>query len=237
MEHACFPAYCPVMKNKEPCHASAQLPPPSAHPNETGMAIDRLETEAPTHDRRRDDNENGDAGEKGNKGQTESRRVAGQVNGPPPTKGTPMRKTVGVWIDHRKAVIAVVSDKGEETKVIRSHVEKQPGRFDGVRSTTPYEPQQVSADNSHEREFTGQLNSFYDEVIAFMRDAEAILIFGPGEAKGELKKRIERYKPSDRIVAVETVDKMTDPQIAAKVREYFQKWTSTNRGKPASGNP
>lgn len=216
MERACFPAYGPAMKNKQPCHASAQLPPPSAHSNETRIAIDRLETEAPTHDRRRDDNENG------NKGQTESRRITGQVGGPAPTKGNSMRKTVGVWIDHRKAVIAVVSDKGEETKVIRSNVEKQPGRFDGVRSTTPYEPQQVSADDSREREFTGHLNSYYDEVIAFMRDAEAILIFGPGEAKGELKKRIEKYKPNECIVAVETVDKMTDPQIAAKVRDYFR---------------
>ena len=141
-----------------------------------------------------------------------------------------MKNTVGLWIDHRKAVIAVVSDEGEKTKVIRSNVEKQPGRFGGVRSTTPYEPQQVSADDSHEREFTGHLNSYYDEVIASIRGEESILIFGPGEAKGELKKRIERYKPSGRIVAVETVDKMTDRQVAAKVRDYFQKSSSANRG-------
>ena len=134
-----------------------------------------------------------------------------------------MKKTAGVWIDHRKAVIVVVSDKEEKTKVITSDVEKQPGRFDGVRSTTPYEAQQVQADDSREREFTGNLNRYYDEVVSFMREAEAILIFGPGEAKGELKKRIEKYKPGGRVVAVETVDKMTDRQIAAKVRDYFHK--------------
>jgi nucleotide-binding universal stress UspA family protein len=62
------------------------------------------------------------------------------------------------------------------------------------------------------------LNIYYDAVIACIRDAEAILIFGPGEAKGELKKRLERHKLDGRIVAIETVDKMTDRQIAAKVR-------------------
>ncbi|MCJ7600094.1 MAG: hypothetical protein MUO63_01175, partial [Desulfobulbaceae bacterium] len=40
-----------------------------------------------------------------------------------------MGKTVGLWIDHRKAVIVVVSDKGDETRVIESNVEKQPARL------------------------------------------------------------------------------------------------------------
>ena len=134
-----------------------------------------------------------------------------------------MAKTAGLWIDHRKAVIVVVTDKGEEIKLIISKVEKQPGRFGGVRSITPYEPQQVPADDSREREFTGHLNIYYDAVIACIRGAEAILIFGPGEAKGELKKRIRRNKLGGRIASIETVDKMTDRQIAVKVRKHFQK--------------
>ena len=134
-----------------------------------------------------------------------------------------MRTIVGLWIDHRKAVITVVTDKGEETKVIESNVEKQPGRSAGIRSTTPYESQKVPADDSREQEFTGHLQGYYDEVIAAIRDADSILIFGPGEAKGELRKRLERDKLGGRIVAMETVDKMTDHQIAAKVREYFHR--------------
>ena len=74
-----------------------------------------------------------------------------------------MKRTVGLWIDHRKAVIVVVSDKGEETSVIESNVEKQPGRFEGKRSVDPYEAQMVPADNSRERKFTGQLNTYYDD--------------------------------------------------------------------------
>ena len=67
------------------------------------------------------------------------------------------------------------------------------------------------------------MNQYYDEVIAAIRGAESFLLFGPGEAKGELKKRLERDKLGGHIIAVETVDKMTDRQIAAKVREYFHK--------------
>jgi stalled ribosome rescue protein Dom34 len=134
-----------------------------------------------------------------------------------------MKKKAGLWIDHRKAVIVIISDNEEEVKLIISKVDKQPGRFDGSRSNTQYEQQQFQADDSRQREFTGHLNIYYDAVIACIRDAEAILIFGPGEAKGELKKHLEKNKLSERIVAIETFDKMTDPQIMAKVRQYFLK--------------
>ena len=134
-----------------------------------------------------------------------------------------MNKTAGLWIDHRKAMIVVVTDKGEEIRMIISKVEKQLGRSGGARSITSYESQQVPADDSREREFMGHLNIYYDAVVACIRDAEAILIFGPGEAKGELKKRIKRNKLGGRIASIETVDKMTDRQISAKVRQYFPK--------------
>ena len=72
-----------------------------------------------------------------------------------------------------------------------------------------------------DRQFGNHLNSYYAEVIAVIRDADAIQIFGPGEAKGELEKRLERERLKGHIVGIETVDKMTDRQIAAKVRERF----------------
>ena len=134
-----------------------------------------------------------------------------------------MKRAAGLWIDHRKAVIVVVTDKGEETKLIISQVEKQLRRSGDSPLKGPYEAQQVPLDDSRERDLTGHLNIYYDAVIACIRDAESILIFGPGEAKGELKKRIERNKLGGRIVGVETVDKMTDRRIAAKVRQRFPK--------------
>ena len=132
-----------------------------------------------------------------------------------------MKTKIGLWIDHRKAVIVAVSGKREESSVIESKTEKQPGRFDGVRSTTPYEAQKVQADGRQDIKFADKLNIYYDEVISVLRDAESIFLFGPGEAKGELKKRLEDDHLAHLIQAVETVDQMTDRQIAAKVREYF----------------
>ena len=132
-----------------------------------------------------------------------------------------MKTNMGLWIDHRKAVIVTVSSKGEEISVIKSKAERQLGRFDGERSTTPYESQKVQADGRQDIKFANQLNSYYDEVISILRGAQSILLFGPGEAKGELKKRLEDAHLEKLIQSVETVDQMTDRQIAAKVRGYY----------------
>ena len=132
-----------------------------------------------------------------------------------------MSTKVGLWIDHRKAIVVVVTDKLGEMALIISAVEKQARRSLSARHGGPYEPQQVPADDSRQRAYTGHLNIYYDAVIASIRDAESILIFGPGEAKGELKKRLEGLNLGRRIAGVETVDKMTNRQIAAKVRKYF----------------
>ena len=132
-----------------------------------------------------------------------------------------MKRRVGLWIDHGKAVIVFLAGEEEEIKRVRSNVEKQIRRAAGSRSGGPFESQAVQSDDRQQRAFTGHLNTYYNEVISCIRDAESILIFGPGEAKGELKKHLEREGLGGRIVGVETVDEMTDGQIAAKARQHF----------------
>jgi hypothetical protein len=128
-----------------------------------------------------------------------------------------MSGQAGIWIDHRDAFIVFVDEGAEETERIKSGVEKHV-RFSG-RSAS----EEGSADDQRDRQFAVHLDSYYDEVIAHVRGAESILLFGPGEAKGELEKRFAGKGLGGRIVGVETTDKMTDRQIAAKVRQYFLK--------------
>jgi len=132
-----------------------------------------------------------------------------------------MKRKVGLWIDHRKAVIVFLAGEEEEIKLVRSNVEKQFRPCGGSRADTHYGAHDVMAGDQRDKQFTGHLRTYYDEVISCIRDAESILIFGPGEPKGELKKRIESKKLHGRIVGIETVDNMTDDQIASKVRQYF----------------
>ena len=112
-------------------------------------------------------------------------------------------------------VIVTVADTGEEVKRISSDMEKH-NRF------SAHSPE-GSPEDRRDRRFGEHLHQYYAAVIAAIRDADSILILGPGEAKGELEKRLEHEKLSGRIVGIETVDKLTEPQIVAKIRRYFLK--------------
>jgi stalled ribosome rescue protein Dom34 len=125
-------------------------------------------------------------------------------------KETTVKKEIGLWIDHRKAVIVTIKEGNEEIKKITSNMEKH------VRFTS----EDGRGEDVRDRQFENHLNSYYDEVITYIRDADSIQIFGPGEAKGELEKRIKQEGLKAQI-AVETADKMTDGQISAKVKEHF----------------
>ena len=127
----------------------------------------------------------------------------------------------GVWIDHHKAVIVLVTDTGEDLRQVRSGVDKPRRSVTSSHSKNTYRPNDFVAEDKLQRKFAIDLNTYYDEVIAYIRDAETILILGPGEAKLEFKKRIDRRKLKGRIAEPESADKLTDRQIAAIVRAHF----------------
>lgn len=127
-----------------------------------------------------------------------------------------MKKKIGLWIDKREAIIVKLTDKGEQITRINSDSEKQirfegGSRKDGLQTTETIQG----------RKFDMQLGKYFDDVIAHIRDAEIIQIFGPGEAKDGLLKRMENNNLKELIVKIETADSMTDNQVVAKVREYF----------------
>ncbi|HEX7567937.1 MAG TPA: hypothetical protein VF355_05165 [Anaerolineaceae bacterium] len=132
-----------------------------------------------------------------------------------------MKKEVGLWIDHRKTVIVTIENEVEVTREIRSNMEKHVRFSSGTHSNADNNSQGSTAEDVRDRQFGDHLGRYYEGIISIIRDADSILIFGPGEAKVELENRLKREDLGGRIVGIETVDKMTDHQIAAKVREHF----------------
>ena len=110
-----------------------------------------------------------------------------------------------------------ISEGAERTERIESGMEKH------VRYSGRSASEEGSADDQRDRQFAVHLDKYYDEVVSHIRDAESILLFGPGEAKGEFEKQLAKKGLAGRVVGIETVDKMTDHQIAAKVRQHYKK--------------
>jgi hypothetical protein len=141
-----------------------------------------------------------------------------------------MKKYVGLWLDHREAFVVsftknqpFVDGNQEMIERIESDIERRVGLSGGSRTRkTPYGPQDISVDSKQEDRIKHQLRRYYKEIVRRINDADLILIFGPGEAKIELKKEIQKSKEfAGKIKKVESADKMTQRQIVAKVRAFF----------------
>jgi hypothetical protein len=155
-------------------------------------------------------------------------------SGGPGTDTSITKTNAGLWIDHREAVIVELKDQGPETKRIQSSAEQQLRRS-GDPDHGPFEAQEVPADDSRQREYTGQLARYFDAIILHLRNCGSILIFGPGETKGELKKRFEKQSGTPHLIELQTTDKMTEGQIVAMVRHHFQLVPQGRRNAKAAG--
>ena len=132
-----------------------------------------------------------------------------------------MNSKVGVWIDHRKAIVVHISDSGEEVIHIQSSAESQLRRSSD-HTTGAFEPLQVPSDDTRERKYKAELNTFYDEVISHLVNSKSILICGPGEARTEFRNRMDaKHSVAGKVVS-EAADSMTDAQVVARIRNHFQ---------------
>ncbi len=144
-------------------------------------------------------------------------------------------KKAGAWIDHKQAIVVLLAEAGPELKKFKSGVEQPARPAAGSRSKNKYTPNDFIAEDRRERKLGGDRKKTYDDVLTCIRGADSLLIVGPGEAKGELSKHIKAKKVRGLSVELETADKMTDRQLAAKVRAHFAPATARKSVAPKLG--
>jgi hypothetical protein len=125
-----------------------------------------------------------------------------------------MGKKVGIWLDRKKAVIVSIADKVVARAIITSDM-------DHYVLYSKIVPGDGALEEPRDRRFWNHLGEYYDKIIAHLRNADEIQIFGPEEAKYELQKYLEAEGLAERIVSVEDAGKMTDLQISSKVEKRF----------------
>lgn len=125
-----------------------------------------------------------------------------------------MHKRVGLWLDRKKAVIVSIANNIEARSIITSDMANY------VLYSTVV-PGDGSPETIRDRRFWNHLGEYYDKIIAHIRDAAEIQIFGPDVAKYELQKRLEGEGLAAQIASVEDAGTLTNVQIAIKVRKRF----------------
>ena len=135
-----------------------------------------------------------------------------------------MEKLFGLWVDHEKAIIVSITNGNHQIIHVKSDIEGHFRLKDDSQSISPSNLQGNTIESKMDSRYRKYLNIYFQHIIDALKEAKHIFIFGPGEAKIELKKRIEKNNILlNKISGIEASDKLTEPQIVAKVKKYFSK--------------
>jgi stalled ribosome rescue protein Dom34 len=116
---------------------------------------------------------------------------------------------VVVWLDHAQAHIIHFNREAAESEVVKT------GSINSHLHT------KAAGGSGHATENTPYLS----EIAIAVKNAQEILIVGPGLEKMALIKYLQKHQHdvSEKVVGVETVDHPTDGQLLAYARKYFVK--------------
>ncbi len=114
-----------------------------------------------------------------------------------------------VWIDHHKAVVWNFTDDAQAKTVVKAHDQHEHTHL------------RKSPHGGHK---TPEDMVFFDDVAKTLAGVTEILVIGPAQAKDEFVAHL-RKKHADigsKIVAVESADHPTDPELLAYARKHFK---------------
>ncbi len=120
-------------------------------------------------------------------------------------------KKLGIWMDHASAHIIEITANGmKETNIFSefTHEEKLVVLNKGEKAMHNKEQQQQGA--------------FYNKIAALIKNYEAVILFGPTNAKAELLNILKSDQHFAKIkIEIQETDKMTSNERQLFVKKHF----------------
>ncbi len=126
-------------------------------------------------------------------------------------KDTNQKQHAGVWLDNSSAVIISKTAGNNNSEYAIQDKVKAPENQSGGSEHTINNAKQ-----------TGNIK-YYKSVSALLLPYDEILIFGPGKAQEQFKNYLhEDAQFKNKQISIDSGEHLTDPQMIAKVREFFK---------------
>ena len=125
-----------------------------------------------------------------------------------------MNAKLGIWIDHKRALIVSVAREHSAVTRLQS----------SVRAHRHYHgAQDGGGEKKYEARHEQAVAHFVDAVARHVERGDEVVILGPGESKGALVRRIRQIK-SLKGVATTTAaaGKLTEAQLVATIRRRYR---------------
>lgn len=130
---------------------------------------------------------------------------------------------VGIWLDKKEAFLVTLGNMETSEKTIMSNIENF--RIHGGSGTRfKGGPQDVVQDSKYLEREKHQFRKYFETIISEIKEAQAIVLFGPAETCLKLNRFIiDKHKElSDKVQDVVKMDSMTKPQVKARIKAFFK---------------
>lgn len=125
-----------------------------------------------------------------------------------------MNAKLGIWIDHKNAVIVSVARDHSTVTRLRSSIRPH-GHYHGA--------QDGGGEKKYEARHAQRLAHFFDAVARHLEPGDEVVILGPGESKSALARRIRGMKSLKRVsAATRSAGRLTERQLVASIRQRYR---------------
>lgn len=117
---------------------------------------------------------------------------------------------LGIWMDHSIAHIMELKENTIASKIIESETNQGEKQNYGKNESLKHNKKQK------------QLSEYFGTLTNVIKDYKEVLLFGPTDAKNELFNSLKADRLfSDIKIEVKNADNLTENQMHAFVKEYF----------------
>jgi hypothetical protein len=133
-----------------------------------------------------------------------------------------MKNQIGIWLDIANATIITLKGKNQDVVHIESNIENRIHHSKESDKGSWLGTHHINDEKKFEERIKHQLQHYFDEIISHLKNVDELYVIGPAQTKIKLGKIISGIKAlADIPLQIETVDSITENQIIAKVKDYF----------------
>ncbi|MDP4284047.1 MAG: hypothetical protein Q8891_06460 [Bacteroidota bacterium] len=134
-----------------------------------------------------------------------------------------MKKQTGIWIDTKKAVIVFLDKSDHMLKTIESNIESRERIPGETKLLTRFGNQFLNFEKKKENHRANEIREYLKKVTNELNDTDELVLIGPASMKKELEKIILKDTTKSLVIkGVEPAESMTENQIVAWVKTYYQ---------------
>jgi stalled ribosome rescue protein Dom34 len=129
-------------------------------------------------------------------------------------------KNTGIWLDRKQALIVNLTKNEGTVKIVHSDIDN----FNSIANKHVGGAKEIIKDRESLEREKHQFKSYFKNIVQELNGTEALVIFGPAETFEKFAKELEEhYKHiSTKIKGIKRADSMTENQVIAWVRDFFE---------------